>query len=63
MRTILTNATLIDCVNPTPVKNVTVVVDKGRISEILTDGLKAPSGDATLVDLAGAYLLPGLWDV
>ncbi|MEA3158369.1 MAG: hypothetical protein QOK44_5958 [Betaproteobacteria bacterium] len=63
MRTILTNATLIDCVNPTPFKNATVVVEKGRISEILTDGRKAPSADATLVDLAGAYLLPGLWDV
>ena len=63
MRTILTNATLIDCVTPAPVKNATVVVENGRISEILTHGRQAATGDATVIDLAGAYLLPGLWDV
>jgi imidazolonepropionase-like amidohydrolase len=63
MRTILTNATLIDCVNPTPSRDATVVVENGRVSEILTGGRKPASGDSTLVDLGGAYLMPGLWDV
>ena len=63
MRTILTNATLIDCVNPSPVANTSVVIENGRITEILSDGRKAVVGDAAVIDLKGAYLLPGLWDV
>jgi imidazolonepropionase-like amidohydrolase len=63
MRTILTNATLIDCVSPTPSRNATVAVENGRISEILTGGRKPAFGDSAIVDLAGAYLMPGLWDV
>jgi imidazolonepropionase-like amidohydrolase len=63
MRTILSNATLIDCVNPTPSRNATVVVENGRISEILTGGRKPASSDSMSVDLGGAYLMPGLWDV
>jgi imidazolonepropionase-like amidohydrolase len=63
MRTILADATLIDCVHPTPAPHATVVVEDGRISEILTDGRRPPPGHATVLDLAGAYLLPGLWDV
>lgn len=63
MRTILSNATLIDCVHPTPAEHSTVVVENGRISEILAGGSQAACGDAMVVDLNGAYLLPGLWDV
>lgn len=63
MRTILTHATLIDCVHPAPAADATVVVENGRISEILTDGRRPATGDATVIDLAGAYLMPGLWDV
>jgi len=63
MRTILTHATLIDCVHPAPAADATVVVENGRISEILTGGRRPATGDATVIDLAGAYLMPGLWDV
>ena len=63
MRVILTNAKLIDCVNPAPAANASVVIEDGRISEILTGGRKPAVSDATLIDLQGAYLLPGLWDV
>jgi len=63
MRTILTNATLIDCVNPTPVEQAAVVVENGRIVEILGGGRQPAGRDAAVIDLAGAYLLPGLWDV
>ena len=63
MRLVLTNATLIDCVDPTPVAEASVVVEDGRIVEI-TGGSRSPSThDAEVVDLDGAYLLPGLWDV
>jgi hypothetical protein len=33
MRTILTNATLIDCVNPQPAEHAAVVIENGRIAE------------------------------
>jgi len=62
-RTILTNATLIDCLNPQPVAGAAVAIENGRISEILSGGRKPAAGDATVIDLKGAYLLPGLWDV
>lgn len=63
MRTILTNATLIDCVDQPPAEHSSVVVENGRISEILKGGRQPATGDAKLIDLEGAYLLPGLWDV
>ena len=63
MRTILTNATLIDCVDPKPAANTTVVVDDGRIAEIVKGSRPDIARDASAIDLHGAYLLPGLWDV
>ncbi len=64
MRLVLTNATLIDCVEPEPVAGASVVVEDGRIAEITTGGGSAPGGDgARVIDVEGAYLLPGLWDV
>jgi imidazolonepropionase-like amidohydrolase len=62
MPTILTNATLIDCIRPEPIAGASVVVRDGRIAEILTGGRRPAADDATVVDLEGAYLLPGLWD-
>ena len=64
MRVLLTNATLIDCVNPTPRANASVAVgDDGRIAEIATEGRVLAAGNAKVIDLKGAYLMPGLWDV
>ncbi len=63
MRLALTNATLIDCVDPEPAARASVVVEDGRIADIARGG-RAPSADgARVIDLQGAYLLPGLWDV
>ena len=61
MRTVLTNATLVDCVQPRAVAGAAVVIEKGRIAEIRTDG-STPEGGAS-IDLKGATLMPGLWDV
>ena len=63
MRTVLKNATLIDCVNATPAENTSVLIEDGRIADIVTAGRKAETRDATVIDLEGAYLMPGLWDV
>ena len=63
MRLILTNANLIDCVNPDPIPGASVSVEEGRVVEV-TDGHRSPdTSDAQVIDLKGAYLLPGLWDV
>src|SRR4026209_1709176 len=63
MRRILINATLIDCVNPRPVPGASVTIERGRIVEVL-DGSRSPdTRGADVIDLAGGYLLPGLWDV
>ena len=63
MRTLLTNATLIDCVQLEAVEGAAVLIENGRIREIRTDG-SAPAADgAPSIDLRGAYLMPGLWDV
>ena len=61
-RLVLANARLIDCVAPDP-RTATIVVERRRIAEIL-DGRGAPTAvtGATVIDVAGMYLLPGLWD-
>jgi imidazolonepropionase-like amidohydrolase len=63
VRTVLTNATLIDCVNPQATPGTSVVIEQGRIAGILPAGKKAATGDSEVIDLKGAYLMPGLWDV
>ncbi|MFL6694437.1 MAG: amidohydrolase family protein [Ramlibacter sp.] len=63
MRTLLTHATLIDCVQPRPRPDCTVLLEDGRIKEIFEGGSAPAVGDADTIDLQGAYLLPGLWDV
>jgi imidazolonepropionase-like amidohydrolase len=63
MRTVLKNATLVDCVSPVASPGCAVVIEKGRIAEIHHDGRQPATGDSTVIDLAGGYLMPGLWDV
>ena len=40
MSLVLANATLIDCVNPDPVPEASVVIEDGRIADI-TDGSRS----------------------
>ena len=62
-RLVLTNANVIDCVGERPIAGGSVVIERGRIAEVL-DGRRSPdTRNADVIDLEGAYLLPGLWDV
>jgi len=59
----LTNCRVIDLIedecSPFP---ATVIIQEGRISAIDRTSPSPPDGTRT-IDLSGAYLLPGLWDV
>ena len=63
MKLVLTNANLIDCISPQPAPESTIIVEEGRIVEVLDGGPPPPLDDARTIDLEGSYLLPGLWDV
>lgn len=54
----LTGATLIDGTGAEPVKERAVVIERGRISAVIADG--RPPADATVLNLDGLTLLPGL---
>jgi len=63
VKSVLTNATVIDGVNPRPVPGASVTVENGRIVEVLDASRSPDTRQAEVIDLGGAYLLPGLWDV
>jgi imidazolonepropionase-like amidohydrolase len=61
-RLVLTNTSLIDAVTPGVTAGASVTIEGERIVEVL-DGHRSPATrDARVLDLRGAYLLPGLWD-
>jgi imidazolonepropionase-like amidohydrolase len=63
MKTLFTNATLIDCVEPVASPGASVLIESGRIARIARDAAAIEAGDTQVIDLGGAYLMPGLWDV
>ena len=63
MRVVLTHANVIECLNPRPIPDASVIVENGRIVDVLDGGRVPDTRDAQVIDLQGAYLLPGLWDV
>ena len=63
MKTILSHANLIDCVEPKVRPDTAVLIEGGRIRAILPSGEAGSVGDAQAIDLKGGYLMPGLWDV
>ena len=63
MKTILSHANLIDCVEPQVRPDSAVLIEDGRIRAILPSGEAGSAGDAQVIDLKGGYLMPGLWDV
>lgn len=62
-RLVLSGVNVIDGASPTPVENASVVVEDGRIAEALDSSKSPNTQDAHVLELKGAYLLPGLWDV
>ena len=62
-RLVLTNANVIDCVGEQTIVGGSVVIERGRIREVLDGTRSADTRNADVIDLKGAYLLPGLWDV
>ena len=63
MKTVLSHANLIDCVEPEVRPDSAVLIEDGRIRAILPNGEAGSAGDARVIDLKGGYLMPGLWDV
>ncbi|MGE3541984.1 MAG: amidohydrolase family protein [Candidatus Tectimicrobiota bacterium] len=63
MRVVLTNLHMIDCLQPELHSDVTLVLEHGRIAEILHDGRQPDTSHCQVINLDGAYILPGLWDV
>src|SRR3954449_2977840 len=63
MKTILSHANLIDCVEPKVRPDTAVLIEDGRIRAILPSEEVGGAGDnARVIDLNGGYLMPGLWD-
>jgi imidazolonepropionase-like amidohydrolase len=63
MKTILSHANLIDCVELQVQPDTAVLIEDGRIRAILPRGEAGSAGDAQMIDLKGGYLMPGVWDV
>ena len=63
MGLILTNTNLIDCVSASPIPGASVIIEGRRITQVLLDQPPIINTDDCVLDLDGAYLLPGLWDV
>ena len=59
---IITNATVIDTVTGKTQPNTTVVIEKNRITRVITS-TKANLKSGKVIDAHGQYLIPGLWDM
>ncbi len=59
---VLANATVIDGNGGRPKPNMTLVISDGRISDMYRAGKKKPPAGATVMDLSGQYVMPGLID-
>ena len=64
VRTVLTNCTIIDCTGQPPLKEMSLIIEGDRISELKAGKYGPPAGEGERVlDLDGGYVLPGLWNV
>jgi imidazolonepropionase-like amidohydrolase len=59
---VLANATLIDGTGAAHRPNVTIIIEDGRISEIIEGTVEKTPPNATVVDLSGRFILPGFID-
>ncbi len=58
---VITHANLIDGFAPQPIRDATVIIREGKIEKVATGPVELPAG-ATVLDLKGRWLLPGLID-
>ena len=58
---VIEGGTLIDGSGAAPIRDAQVVIDGNRIRSVGRKGQPAPAG-AQVVDAAGKFILPGLWD-
>ncbi|MBA2606964.1 MAG: amidohydrolase family protein [Acidobacteriota bacterium] len=58
----LTNVTVIDGNSGRPKPNMTLVISRERIAEMFSTGKKRLPAGATVMDLSGQYIMPGLID-
>ena len=63
MRVVIRNANIVDCVAGEIVPGSSVTVVDGRIADISQGGHSETDAGTETIDLDGAYLMPGLWDV
>jgi imidazolonepropionase-like amidohydrolase len=59
---IITHATVIDTVTGKTQPDTTVVIEKNRITHVITSS-KANLKSGQVIDAHGQYLIPGLWDM
>jgi imidazolonepropionase-like amidohydrolase len=59
---IITHATVIDTVTGKTQPDTTVVIEKNRITQVITSS-KANLKSGQVIDAHGQYLIPGLWDM
>lgn len=60
-RIALTNATVIDGLDEEPIPNATLIIENGKILEIIANGSSVPQADS-VIDVGGRYVLPGFID-
>lgn len=59
---VLTGATIIDGTGAPRAPNMTIVIESGRITQIFRDAERSLPANATIEDLRGHYVIPGLID-
>lgn len=60
---VLNHVTVIDATGAPAHSDMTVVITGNRITEITSSGKSRIAKDAQVMDVAGKFLIPGLWDM
>ena len=65
MKTILTNCSVIDCTGSPPQDNMTVIIAGNEITSISKGAYRQSrqEDNVRVIDLEGAYVLPGFWNM
>jgi imidazolonepropionase-like amidohydrolase len=65
LKTVLTNCNVIDCTGSPVQENMTVIIEGNEITSISQGAYRQSRGDdnVRVIDLEGAYVLPGFWNM